>query len=253
MLSRMRFPLKHALSQDSHARPFHTTCTHAPFHTTRTHTPFTRLARTTFNTTDAMLFFYGNIVMLSSSCDLSDRHMLWILSLPNEDFGRMNKRGNLDFRSTFQGREYSVWDTNQWKVSRKVGFPLLFILPKSSFGEHKFDRHIVMLHHAIIILWVRQTHRHVITNVTHALSHDGCYHCYAMRFFYGKIVMLSSSCDFMLPKRRFWKDEQKMTSGFSKHFSRVWVLDLGYEPLKINRKSKSHLFVHPSKIVVWGA
>jgi hypothetical protein len=35
------------------------------------------------------------------------------LSLPNEDFGRMNKRGNLDFRSTFQGREYSVWDTNQ--------------------------------------------------------------------------------------------------------------------------------------------
>jgi hypothetical protein len=50
--------------------------------------PFTRIARTplshdlhartTFNTTDAMLFFYGNIVMLSSSCDLSDRHMLWI-------------------------------------------------------------------------------------------------------------------------------------------------------------------------------
>ena len=76
MLSRMRCPLKHALSHDSHARPFHTTCTHAPFHTTRTHTPFTRLARTTFNTTDAMLFFYGNIVMLSSSCDLSDRHML---------------------------------------------------------------------------------------------------------------------------------------------------------------------------------
>ncbi len=30
------------------------------------------------------------------------------------------------------------------------------------------------------------------------------------------------------PKRRSWKDEQKMKSGLSKHFSRVWVLDLGY-------------------------
>ena len=26
---------------------------------------------------------------------------------------------------------------------------------------------------------------------------------------------------FMLPKRRFWKDEQKMKCGFSKHFSRA--------------------------------
>jgi hypothetical protein len=31
------------------------------------------------------------------------------------------------------------------------------------------------------------------------------------------------------PKRRFWKDWQKMKSGFSKHFSSAWVLDLGYE------------------------
>jgi hypothetical protein len=34
------------------------------------------------------------------------------LSRPNEDFGRRNKRGNPDFRSTFQGREYSIWATN---------------------------------------------------------------------------------------------------------------------------------------------
>ena len=166
------------LSHDSHAHPFHTTRTH---------------------------HLYGNIVMLSSSCDLSDRHMLWILSLPKEDFGRMNKRGNLDFRSTFQGREYSVWDTNQWKVSRKVGFHHLFILPKSSFGEHKFDRHIAMLsscyHHLVSSTETSPCYhecnaRPFHTTRTHALSHDGCYHCYAMRFFYGKIVMLSSSCDF---------------------------------------------------------
>ena len=32
------------------------------------------------------------------------------LSLPNEDFGMRNKRGNPDFEgSPFQGREYSIW------------------------------------------------------------------------------------------------------------------------------------------------
>jgi hypothetical protein len=34
------------------------------------------------------------------------------LSLPNEDLGRIDKRGNPDFRYTFQGREYSIWATN---------------------------------------------------------------------------------------------------------------------------------------------
>ena len=34
------------------------------------------------------------------------------------------------------------------------------------------------------------------------------------------------------PKRRFWKDEQQMKWGFSKPFSRAWVLNLGHEPLK---------------------
>jgi hypothetical protein len=66
------------------------------------------------------------------------RSIFSILPLPNEDFGRMNKRCNPDFRSTFQGREYSIWATNHRKVSRKSGFHLLFILPKSSFGEHRF-------------------------------------------------------------------------------------------------------------------
>ncbi len=82
-------------------------------------------------------------------------------TLPNEDFGRMNKRWNPDFEgSTFQGREYSIWATNHRKVSRKSGFHLLFLLPKSSFGEH---------HQDIIILWVR----HIITDSSgyHHLAH----------------------------------------------------------------------------------
>ena len=64
-----------------------------------------------------------------------------ILHLPNEDFGRMNKRWNPDVRSTFQWCEYSIWATNRWKLHRKSTFHLLFILPKSSFGEHKFRTH----------------------------------------------------------------------------------------------------------------
>jgi hypothetical protein len=52
-------------------------------------------------------------------------------------FWKMNKRRTLDFRSTFQGREYSIWGTNNWKVIRKSGVLLLSIPPKSSFGRGK--------------------------------------------------------------------------------------------------------------------
>jgi hypothetical protein len=59
--------------------------------------------------------------------------------------------------------------------------------------------------------------------------------------------------NFIPPKRRFWKEEQKMKSWFSKHFSRAWVLDLGYEPLKSQSKIWTPSLVRPSKIFVWGA
>jgi hypothetical protein len=45
------------------------------------------------------------------------------------------------------------------------------------------------------------------------------------------------------PKRRFRKDEQKTKSGCSKHFSRAWVLYLGYESLKRN----SHFLCSPNE------
>jgi len=61
-----------------------------------------------------------HIVMLSPSCDSK---LSWI-----------------DTSSCCQSwwlEEYSIWATNSWKVSRKSGFHLLSVLPKSSFGEHE--------------------------------------------------------------------------------------------------------------------
>jgi len=57
------------------------------------------------------------------------------LCSPNEDFGRMNKRWNADFRSTFQWLIAQIEYSRPWIVlPSKSGFPLLFLLPKSSFG-----------------------------------------------------------------------------------------------------------------------
>ncbi len=60
-----------------------------------------------------------------------------IVCSPNEDFGRMNKRWNPDFRLTFQWFVSQIEYSRPWKVLRKSGFHLLFILPKSSFGMDK--------------------------------------------------------------------------------------------------------------------
>ncbi len=57
--------------------------------------------------------------------------------------------------------------------------------------------------------------------------------------------------NFMLPKRRFWKAEQKMTSGFSIDFSMVRSPNRVLTPLKSASKTHSEMFVRPSKIFVW--
>jgi hypothetical protein len=59
------------------------------------------------------------------------------LSLPNEDFGRVNKRCNPDFRVLFKGVSTQFGPRTIEKVIRKSGLHLLFLLPKSSFGEHR--------------------------------------------------------------------------------------------------------------------
>jgi hypothetical protein len=111
--------------------------------------------------------------------------------LPNEDFGRSDET----FQNAFPGE--ALFKGMGTRFGRKIvekcfpGKRILkrsFSLPKSSFGEHKFNP----------------------------------------------------------PKRRIWKDEQKMTSGVSKHFR------LGHEPLKSQSKLRMSSFVRPSKFFVWG-
>jgi len=59
----------------------------------------------------------------------------WVnLCSPNEDSGRIDKRGHPHFLLTFQGFVYQIEYSHPWKVSRKSGFPLLSIRPESSFG-----------------------------------------------------------------------------------------------------------------------
>ena len=88
---------------------------------------------------------FGTCLVSSWCCDGDARVMIVTNTIvtnicsPNEDFGRRNKRWNPDFRSTFQGCENTIWATNPWKVSRKSGFHLLFLLPKSSFGRDKIQ------------------------------------------------------------------------------------------------------------------
>ncbi len=69
----------------------------------------------------------------------------------------------------------------------------------------------------------------------------------------GQFVMLSSSCDskFMLPKRRFWKDEQKMKCGFSMEFSTIRSPNRVLTSLKSASNIRILSCVHPSKIFVW--
>ncbi len=57
-----------------------------------------------------------------------------ILCSPKEDFGRIDKRRNPDFRYTFQCFVAQIEFSRPWNVLRKSGFPLLSIIPKSSFG-----------------------------------------------------------------------------------------------------------------------
>jgi len=57
--------------------------------------------------------------------------------LPKRRFGRMNRWWNPDFRLTFHCFQWLVAQieySRPWKVLRKSGFHLLFLLPKSSFG-----------------------------------------------------------------------------------------------------------------------
>jgi hypothetical protein len=56
---------------------------------------------------------------------------------------------------------------------------------------------------------------------------------------------------FMLPKRRFWNDKQKMKCAFSIEFSTIRSPNRVLTPLKSASKVRISSFVHRSKIFVW--
>jgi hypothetical protein len=76
------------------------------------------------------------------------------------------------------------------------------------------------------------------------------------RFWKAEQKMTSGfSIDVSTPnKRRFGKDEQKMKCGFSSNFQGREVLNLGHEPLKsASFEIRISSFVPPFQIFVWGA
>jgi hypothetical protein len=90
---------------------------------------------------------------------------------------------------------------HHWKVLRKSGFHLLFILPKSSFGEHKlrnFVRHTAYTSswcHRVFSTSTWACHHHIVRSTE---TSSWCH----------RVFSTSTSachCHLYPPKRRFWK------------------------------------------------
>jgi hypothetical protein len=65
------------------------------------------------------------------SCTFRSFMSPWNLCSPNEDCGRIDKRGNPDFRYTFQWFVAQIEYSRPWRVlPSKSGFPLLFLFPR---------------------------------------------------------------------------------------------------------------------------
>ncbi len=208
------------------------------------------------------------------------RMILWPLQMPFRDsvlyngmrpkrrFGKEKQKWHPDFRLTFQLFVAQIEYSRPWKVlPSKSGCHLLFLLPKSSFWEGYMWRSGWYLppidssswyHHLVMSTdtssWFHPMRRLLVTDGFKQLNLyllinrmvDKC--SQTLFVFYTRP---KTYWKYMLPKRRFWKEEQKMKSGFSQHFSRAWVLDLGYEPLNSAAKIMISSFVPPSKIFVW--
>jgi len=105
------------------------------------------------------------------------------------------------------------------------------------------------IHHLVIRLWVRQTHIIMLLqpSATSTLFYDNLHFEHVDKHF--KVDLWLTL--FMLTKRRFWRDEQKMKCGFSTDFSTIRSPNRVLTPLKSASKIRISSFVHPSKIFVW--
>ncbi len=80
-------------------------------------------------------------------------------------------------------------------------------LARTPCDSCEFYRHSAMLHGWHARPLTLQTHNDSITVRVRRTHHDA--------------IINTANFNFMLPKRRFWNEEQKMKCGFSKHFSRT--------------------------------
>ncbi len=170
------------------------------------------------------------------------------LPLPNEDFGRRNKRWNADFWSTFQWILAQIEYSRPWKVLENPHFVCCQTFQNLRLGSIKFSLSDSFNGRRIIFMSWKRCQR------------DDCYKCHLERIycsvFISGVVSRSPSATvpcgkFMLTKRRFWKVWQQMRCRFSKHFSMVSSPNRVLTPFK--RDSKIHIssVVKPSKIFVW--
>ena len=149
------------------------------------------------------------------------------LSLPNEDVGRMNKRWNPDFRVLSKGVSTQFGPLTVEKCFENPDFIFCSSFQNLRLGSPNtfFFRYRLFLSMSLSTVFTRLLPR-----------------AESATFWRG---------NFMLPKRRFWKEEQKMKSGFSTDFSMEhgpnWVLTSLKSALRILISS----FVPPSKIFVW--
>jgi hypothetical protein len=125
------------------------------------------LTRQTHNDT---LSCYHHRMTRVSSKDTSACYAIIICIHPN---GKILERWTNEeirmFEALFKGVSTRFGLRTIEKRFEKIGFPLLFIVPKSSFGEHNLVSSTDTLscyHHRMtrvtIILWVQQTHYHAI-------------------------------------------------------------------------------------------
>ena len=127
-----------------------------------------------------------------------------------------------------------VWHTHQHAITRD------------------FDRHMIMLSSSWLKLSSTATsacYYHLVSSTDTSACHhhvlsltdtSACYHHVVTQ-------------NFTPPKRRFWKAEPTFPNVSSKHFSRAWELDFGYESLKSAWRTHSKRLARPSNIFVWGA
>jgi hypothetical protein len=103
------------------------------------------------------------------------------LCSPNEDFERSSKHSGTYFQGTFHMNVAQIDHSRMWKVLWKYVPERLLVLPKSSFGDHKFLVATLarFLYTTWCFLWTSYTHRECmhLVNIIHTSGmHASCEH-----------------------------------------------------------------------------